>query len=243
MDQGTRRERVIQAIRASSRPLDDDQLAIRTGISPRQSVNQVYRELEQSGLIRRQTGPDSKIVNEWLGHQQPAGEGRRQPAPDPDEQHLVVPEVAADEKIPPGSSAEQRAAERVMLDLLGGELGLELNPVRISVPSGERVEVDGADASRKVLVECWAHQGAPKIAQRHKVINDAFKLTWIATTLYPKPHLILCLSDPQAAAPFLPSARSWAARAIQDFGITIKVVALPAEVRQSVLDAQRRQFR
>jgi hypothetical protein len=206
-------------------------------------VNQVCHELERSGLIRRRTGPDSKIVNEWLGNDLAVGDGQRQPGQDPAERHLTDPEVAPAETIPPGSSAEQRGAERVMLNLLGAELRLELNPLTIPFPSGGRVEVDGADAGRKVLVECWAHQGPPKVAQRHKVINDAFKLTWIATTLHPKPQLILCLSDPAAAAPFLPTSRSWSARAIQDFGIAIKVVALPEEVRQRVLDAQRRQFR
>jgi hypothetical protein len=79
------------------------------------------------------------------------------------------------------------------------------------VPSGERVEVDGADASRTVLAECWAHQGPPKSAH----LADAFRLAWIATTVYPRPQLILCLSDPLAAAPFLPGARSWASRALQ----------------------------
>jgi hypothetical protein len=116
-------------------------------------------------------------------------------------------------------------------------------PRRLAVPSGERVEVDGADADRSVLVECWAHQGPPKSAQRHKVLADAFKLTWVSTTMYPKPRLILCLSDPLAAAPFLPGARSWAARAFQDLGVTISVVDLPAELRQDLLQAQRRQYR
>lgn len=60
----------------------------------------------------------------------------------------------------------------------------------------ERVEVDCADAGRTVLAECWAHQGPPKSVQRHKVLADAFKLAWIATTLNPRPQLILCLSDP-----------------------------------------------
>jgi hypothetical protein len=45
---------------------------------------------------------------------------------------------------------------------------------------------------------CWAHQGPPKSAQKHKVLADAFKLAWIATTVYPRPQLILCLSDPLA---------------------------------------------
>jgi hypothetical protein len=72
-----------------------------------------------------------------------------------------------------------------MLDLLGQQLGRNLNPARLAVPSGERVEVDGADADQSILVECWAHQGPPKSAQRHKVLADAFKLTWIAPPCTP----------------------------------------------------------
>jgi hypothetical protein len=75
------------------------------------------------------------------------------------------------------------------------------------------------------------------------VLADAFKLTWISTTMYPKPRLILCLSDPLAAAPFLPGARSWAARAFQDLGIAISVVDLPTDLRPNLLQAQRRQYR
>ena len=132
--------------------------------------------------------------------------------------------------VPAGDSAEQRGAERVMLDLLGAQLGCELNPATVTVPSGERVQVDGASASRTVLVECWAHQGPPKSAQRHKVLADAFKLAWIATTVYPRPQLILCLSDPLAAAPFQPGARAWAARALQDLDIAVRVVTLPDDL-------------
>ena len=86
------------------------------------------------------------------------------------------------------------------------------------------------------------HQGPPKTAQRHKVPADAFKLAWISSTLYPRPDLVLCLSDPLAAAPFLPGGRSWAARAFQDLGISVSVVTLPEALRQRVLDAQRRQY-
>lgn len=103
--------------------------------------------------------------------------------------------------------------------------------------------MDGADAGRTILVECWAHQGSPKSAQRHKVLADALKLAWIATTIYPRPRLILCMSDPRAAAPFLPSSRAWTAQALQDFGVEIVVVALPADVRQRVDEAQTRQYR
>jgi hypothetical protein len=148
-----------------------------------------------------------------------------------------------DSELPPGHSGEQRAAERVMLDALGRGMGVVLEPARIVLASGVRADVDGADASRSVLVECWAHQGPPKAAQRHKVLSDALKLTWIATTIYPRPRLILCLSDPAAARPFVAPARSWAAAALQDLGVAVVVVDLPDDVRDDVWAAQKRQFR
>ncbi len=60
----TYRERIIEALRISSNPRDDDQRSQRTGIAPRQSVNQTCVALEREGLIRRFAGPDTKIVNE-----------------------------------------------------------------------------------------------------------------------------------------------------------------------------------
>ena len=87
------------------------------------------------------------------------------------------------------------------------------------------------------------NQGPPKTAQRHKVLADAFKLTWISTTIYPRPRLLLCMSDPLAARPFLPAARSWAARALQDLDVTVFVVDLPTDLRQRLLQAQHRQYR
>jgi hypothetical protein len=243
----SRRDRVIGAMRSSSTPLNDDQIAYRIGISPRQSVNQICRDLERAGMVRRRPGPDGKIVNDWLGNQDRQSDSALQTSDADLTRSATVmdstPVDGGDEQLPPGNSREQRDAERAMLDLLSQQLGQELNPATLTVPSGERVEVDGADAELSVLVECWAHQGPPKSAQRHKVLADAFKLSWISTTIYPRPRLILCLSDPLAAAPFVPGARSWAARALQDLGLIISVVDLPAGLREDLLRAQRRQYR
>jgi hypothetical protein len=245
MSTDSHRDGVVAAIRISSQPLDDDQLAARTGISPRQRVNQLCRALERAGMVRRRPGPEGKIVNEWLG------EPGREPASTPSLAGTAVsgtgapadPSGTSAGVVSAGDSAEQRGAERVMLDLLGAQLGRELNPATLTVPSGERVEVDGADSGRTVLAECWAHQGPPKSAQKHKVLADAFKLAWIGTTVYPRPQLILCLSDPLAAAPFLPGARSWSSRALQDNRIEVRVVTLPDDLRQRLLEAQHRQYR
>jgi hypothetical protein len=56
--------RVLEQLRRCSRPLDDDELASRLGVSPRQTINQVCRQLDRSGELRRYTGPDGKIVND-----------------------------------------------------------------------------------------------------------------------------------------------------------------------------------
>jgi hypothetical protein len=240
----THRERIVQALRLSSRPLDDDQLSERTGIRPRQAVNQSCRALERDGVLRRYEGLDGKIVNRLMTAP-PDPPATAEPTADSGDAGSEQPILSrtGGHAVPPGSSREQRDAERVMLDLLGAELGHGLEPATLTVPSGARVEVDGADAERSVLVECWAHQGNPKAAQRHKVLADALKLTWIGSTIYPRPRLILCMSDPAAAAPFLPEARSWAAQALKDLGVTISVVELPDHVRQLVLAAQERQYR
>ncbi len=133
----TNTDLVVDALRASSRPLDDDQLAIRSGVRPRQTVNRICRDLERSGVLRRFLGPDLKTVNE-----------------------LLV--TAANDDPLGGSSHEQRAAESTMLAELAQVIGLNLSPRRLVHSSGARVEIDGTDAHLRVLVECWAHQARPR---------------------------------------------------------------------------------
>jgi hypothetical protein len=247
MPSAGQRDRIIQVLRQASRPLDDDDLAKRATISPRQTVNRICRALEKANVLRRYPGPDGKIVNELAtaadsGHVDGTGSGpAARLAIAAPAGTIIAP--AGDHAIPPGSSHEQRDTERTMLDILGQRLGLGLEPATISTPSGARIEVDGADSGRTVLVECWAHQGPPKSAQRHKVLADAFKLTWISRTMSPRPRLVLCLADTLAAAPFTPGGRSWAAQAFQDLSITIELVDLPHDVRHALLKAQQRQYR
>jgi TDG/mug DNA glycosylase family protein len=143
---------------------------------------------------------------------------------------------------PPGSSAEQTAAERVMLDLLGADLGLNLQPLRLVHPGGASVAIDGADEDRTVLVEAWAHVGPPKGGQRNKPIVDAFKLLWAAEILPVRPRLILCMADDDAARPFTDD-RSWRAQALRDVGVDVVTVRPPDQVLDGIRTAQRRQYR
>lgn len=57
---------LLDALAGASRPLDDDEIAKSMGVV-RQQVNQTCRRLAESGLIRRETGPDGKLVNWTTG--------------------------------------------------------------------------------------------------------------------------------------------------------------------------------
>ncbi|MEV1157473.1 hypothetical protein AB0J27_18960 [Micromonospora chokoriensis] len=220
-------ERVVQELLRATTPLDDDELALRLDVQPRQTINLACRRLEQSRRLRRYVGPAGKIVNELSGEGGTSAPIMRQetrPAP------------------PAGDSAVQRHAESVMLGLLSVRLGCALSPRRFVLEDGSWVEVDGADENLTVLVEAWAHQGPPKSAQKHKVLADAFRLMFVASSLPTPPRLVLCLSDPKAAHHFT-TARSWAAAALRGFGLEVEVVELPTEVRSEILAAQQRQYR
>ena len=141
----------------------------------------------------------------------------------------------------PGDSSEQRQAERVMIARLAEELGVSLTPKGVPLPDGSRMELDGATENLSILVEAWAHQGPPKSAQKAKVSKDALKLAFAGRVVGTNPHKILLFCDEEAARPFV--GRGWEASALREFGIEVLVVALPADMRESVLAAQRRQYR
>jgi hypothetical protein len=226
----TMQERILDALRRSNRPLDDDELAGQLNVSPRQTINQACRRLQKAGRLERFQGPDGKHVNSVTA-----------------QDHVTLseqPEILAATPIPPapGDSREQRQAEEVILRELGAQLGVTLSPRRITFDSGARVEVDGADENLSVLTEIWAHQGSPKSAQKHKVLADTLKLLYVASTLPIRPRLVLCLADKEAARHFTTS-RSWAALALRDFGIEVRTIELPEQLRAAIRTAQERQFR
>ena len=88
-------------------------------------------------------------------------------------------------EIPAGNSDVQRHAETIALKALSEQIDVELVPERLYLdpPDGPYVEIDGVSHDPRVLVEVWAHQGAPKSAQRNKILSDAFKLQYVNDVL------------------------------------------------------------
>ena len=59
-------DRVVDALMGAPRPLDDDQVAERTGID-RHYVNALCRRLAARGVVERFIGSEGKLVNQWRG--------------------------------------------------------------------------------------------------------------------------------------------------------------------------------
>ncbi len=204
---------IIDVLRQADRPMSDSELRAATGICTHQQINQLCHKLANHGVLRRQPGFDGVITNAL---------------------------VAGDVILAPATSSEQQLAEVAMLAVLSARVGASLHPAEIKSPSGARINVDGVSPDRSVLVECWAHQGPAKVAQKWKLVNDAAKLQWAATWLDPTPtRLALCVSD-EAAVKHL-RGNSWQGQAIKDMGVAVEVVDLSPETMSAVAAAQKRQ--
>ena len=135
-------------------------------------------------------------------------------------------------------SGTQRAAEPMMLELLGADLGCRLVGKEIG-----GMNIDGVSRSPPILAEAWAHVGKPRGGQYHKVMNDAFKLLYARSMLNRQgcrqPRLILAFADSQAAAPF--RGQGWRAQALTAADIEVRVVDLPEGVREDIRRAQKAQ--
>jgi hypothetical protein len=141
----------------------------------------------------------------------------------------------------PGDSREQREAEIHILSALGQRLHLQLCKKRLQVSSKEWLEVDGSCESPLVWCEAWAHHGAPRSAQKNKVMADAFKLLYAERFLGQPARKILAFGDTAAARRL--TGENWMARALETFGIEVLVRDLKDEIRNSLRKAQRRQYR
>lgn len=169
------------------------------------------------------------------------------PAIDDDSRRVELKEVELAGE--PGSSHEQREAETVMVRLLSDRVGADLRPTRLDLPGGGWVVVDAYNPTARgvdgyyigIACEAWAHVGDAKPAQRNKVAADILKLMLVRSLVGERLRLILLFGD-EAAAKFL-RGNSWRAAAVHSLDIEIEVVTLPPDIRNKVINAQRRQYR
>jgi hypothetical protein len=142
------------------------------------------------------------------------------------------------------SDAQQRA-EQTMITEFTNEIGKPLAPKILTIDKAQ-VSLDGyhEDDRGVTLVEVWAHLGAAKGAQPHKVRSDMLKLAFVAAHLKRscpdlKVDAYLIFADHLAAKVI--EGKSWAARAADAFGIKTRFVPLPEDEVEALSKAQKKQ--
>lgn len=136
-------------------------------------------------------------------------------------------------------SSVQRDAERAILDVIGKRLGCVLEHRVITLPGGQRVDVDGVSDNPSVLVEAFARQGALLGGQRHKVAGDILKLATVKQLTHRDARLVLALASDDAAKWL--TGNTWLAAAAETWGVQIMVADLDADLKAKILAAQQRQ--
>jgi antitoxin (DNA-binding transcriptional repressor) of toxin-antitoxin stability system len=152
----------------------------------------------------------------------------------PPEDHPAPPPA-----VHPSDSAEQRAIEPVVLEEISKRVGIPLEPRTFELPNGARMDLDGASADGSVLVEIFAHQGALKGGQVHKVARDALKLITLQRT-HMGAQLILGFADDRTATSV--TGKSWLAEALRSWKIEVLIIELDEMQKKLLRDAQARQL-
>jgi hypothetical protein len=141
-----------------------------------------------------------------------------------------------------GDSREQKEAEKWLIEALSKKLNLSLTKKRWDLPEGGWIEVDAYSESPWVVCEISAHMGKPRPGNVRKVMTDAFKMIFIESLFHDgKGRKILLFVDQEAAALF--QKKSWEAQCLKYHGIEIEIIELLQEMKEKVINAQKRQVR
>jgi hypothetical protein len=140
----------------------------------------------------------------------------------------------------PSDSAAQRSAESLIIAAVAETVGVPLQPTVLTIGDA-RVQIDGASANHRVLVEAYARVGPLRGAQPRKLAADAFKLAWVGPRVGAE-RLVLAVMD-TAAEDYANRPRAWLTAALRDGGIEVIRVEVDAITRAAVESAQRTQFR
>jgi hypothetical protein len=129
-----------------------------------------------------------------------------------------------------------------VLHLLTSGLSVDdLAPEVVHLSDQTRVEVDAVSLDPPILFEVWAHQGSLRSGQPNKVMVDAMKLLYVEAVRGTPFRKIIRFTDAAARKPFL--GKGLRAAALVHYGIELMLIELPADVRDTVLQAQKNQFR
>jgi hypothetical protein len=141
----------------------------------------------------------------------------------------------------PSDSTEQRLAHKEILALINQsyKLNLVVNTLYLADTS---FQIDGYSENPPILCEIYSRIGQMKVAQHNKIAKDILKMLLIEKMAGKQYRKIITFADEEAAQPFL-DGESWYSKLKENFEIEIIIIQIPEELRNKILDAQKRQYR
>lgn len=141
----------------------------------------------------------------------------------------------------PSVSSEQQLAHKEILFLINNNSKLNLLSQKVLLDN-TLFQVDGYSENPSILCEIYSRIGKMKVAQHNKISKDILKMLFIEKLSNKKFRKIIAFADEEAAQPFL-DGESWYAQLKEQFEIEVKIIQIPEELKNSILQAQKRQYR
>ncbi|MBL1121396.1 MAG: hypothetical protein D8M26_00735 [Ignavibacteriae bacterium] len=141
----------------------------------------------------------------------------------------------------PSDSSVQQLAHKEILKLINENHNLKLASQKVLLDN-TLFQVDGYSAEPPILCEIYSRIGKMKVAQHNKISKDILKKLLIEKLSYRQFKKIIAFADEEAAQPFS-EGESWYSKLKEKFDIEVIIIQIPVELKSSILEAQKRQYR
>lgn len=141
----------------------------------------------------------------------------------------------------PSDSTEQQFAHKEILALLNAKYQLNLESRKVLI-NDTLFQVDGFSENPPILCEIYSRIGRMKVAQTNKIGKDILKMLLIEKMQNKTFRKIIAFADEEAAKSFS-GGESWYSKLKANFNIEILVIDISAQLKESLLISQKRQYR
>lgn len=141
----------------------------------------------------------------------------------------------------PSDSTEQQLAHKEILSLLNSKFQLNLESKKILI-NDTLFQVDGYSENFPILCEIYSRIGKMKVAQHNKIGKDILKMLLIEKMQNKTFRKIIAFADEEAASSFS-GGESWYSKLKDHFNIEIIIIQISSELKESLINAQKRQYR
>ena len=141
----------------------------------------------------------------------------------------------------PSDSTEQQLAHKEILALLNEKYQLNLESRKVLI-NDTLFQVDGYSENPPILCEIYSRIGKMKVAQTNKIGKDILKMLLIEKMQNKTFRKIIAFADEEAAYCFS-GGESWYSKLKDKFNIEILVIEISSQLRESLINAQKRQYR